>query len=124
VARDIKVHTGTCEETNGKKRPAAWVVTSVRLELEPNDLIDGLGSKFFRYDIIQDDETERTRPADLPVELSQADILRIYRDEFFAWGKVIETWGEELDETRHDMAQRWLGELVVNAFPEMKGYLR
>lgn len=125
MARDIKVHKGHWERENGEKVPAAWVETSLDLEPEVHDLVDGLGSKYFRHEVMDDDTHPSDRPDFLPATLTQRQILKIYRDELLEYGKgYLGLWAEDAGPTRHKQVEEWLVELVVGAFPEMRDYAR
>lgn len=120
----MRVHKGTSVNGLGEERPCAWVETSIKLEPEANDLIYGLGSKYFRYETPEDDERDSDRPESLPSELTQAQIVKIYREERDYWGREsLSTWVDGLSEDRFGFATKWLTELVVGAFPEMKEYV-
>ena len=121
---DIRVHKGSDELDDGTKVPVAWLNLSIRRQPEPHHLVDGLGSKYFRNRVGRDDERPGDRPEDLPAELSQRQIADIYREEFSHWGTAnLGTWSDYLGWDEREQAERWLTELVVGAFPEMKGYL-
>lgn len=121
----MRVHRGVSESSNGSERPCAWIETSIRLEPEIHDLMLGLGSRYFRNEVIEDDHLEDHRPDNFPVSLTQGEIARIYREEIKLWGEsAIWTWSERMSRDRHAHVDGWLTELVVNAFPEMKEYVK
>lgn len=124
---DIKVRRGEEELSNGRTRPVAWLNLSIPVQPEVHDLVDGLGSRYYRNRIASDDEHFGDRPQELPTELTQHQIASIYREELHHWGKAnLATWGDypslSFDEQEH--ARKWLTELVVAAFPEMKDCVR
>lgn len=119
-----KVHKGYIEGANGREIPTAWVETSLLLEPDVNDLINGLGSKFFRDESIPEEHSMDRRPEDLPEVLTQAQILRVYRNEYSHWGSAnLGTWTDFMGAERQECVMRWLTTLVVAAFPEMKDYV-
>lgn len=121
----MRVHTGTQENGLGEKRPCAWVETTRKLFVEGPDLVNGLGSKYFRNAPLEDDEAFDDRPDDLPTSLTQGQILKIYWDELLYRGSgTLWTWTEDVGERRLEHATKWLTELVVGAFPEMEGYFQ
>lgn len=124
MAREITVHKGTSTDGAGFERPAAWVVTSIRLELEVFDLVRGLGSEYFRNEVTEDDQRDSDRPENLPASLTQAEILKIYREQFSYWGTNLSTWADDIGEMRTEYAWGWLRDLVTDAFPEMKEYAK
>jgi hypothetical protein len=116
----VRVHTGTAGQ---ERRPCAWVETAITYEWEWTELFYGLGSKYFRDNVAEDDELESDRPGDLPESITQAALLRIVRDEYRKWGtNNIGSWGDEISERRMQYAMAWLKELIFEAFPEMRGY--
>ena len=125
MTREIRVHTGTTTNGRGEKQPCAWVKTVLTLEPEPGDLVNGLGSEFFRNESMDESHYPDTRPESLPESLSQRQILAIYREEFSRYGEnALWTWADSIGEARFNHAWKWLTELVVGAFPEMKEYVR
>ncbi|MCP9209582.1 hypothetical protein [Streptomyces cucumeris] len=123
MARDISVHIGTSEDGLGRKRACAWVVTSIRLEAEGHDLANALGSRYFRNGVTDDECPEGSLPEGLPCELTQRQILAIYREEFAHWGENLSTWSDELSDQGLECAHKWMKELIGEAFPEMKKYM-
>lgn len=123
MAREIRVHKGTIGEGTPQERPAAWVETALKLDPEAHQLADALGSHFLRYDTTEDDERIDDRPQSLPDFLKQSDIMKIYRDEMRRYGEeFVSVWGDEMGFRRHEYCRKWLMEIVLDAFPEMKGY--
>lgn len=123
MARDVTVHIGTSENGAGVKRPAAWVETALLLEPEPHDLMNGVGSRFLRHEISEDDELVGDRPKDLPESMTQREILKTYRDELRHYGEeVMGMWGNEMGTARRAACEKWIYEVVLAAFPAMKGY--
>jgi len=122
----MRVRTGFSEYGDGEKRPCAWVKTAVPYEWELDHLVYGLGSRYFRDVVTEDDELlESDRPEELPESITAAGILGICRDEYREWGtNNISTWTDELSERRMEFAFKWLKALVIEAFPAMKGYDR
>lgn len=103
------------------KHGERYIITAIRLEPEFDDLYYALGSKFFRDDPIEDDELVSDRPESLPESLSQTEIMDIYRDQFSYWGEAnLGRWTDHLPESRHGHIARWLTELVLGAFPDLK----
>ncbi len=121
MARDIKVHTGVADKGTLKERRSAWVETVIPLQLEAHELADGLGSKFLRY-LSSDESGPGERPDEIPSEISQRDILAIYRSEFSYWGTNLSTWGDEMTTEQRAACAGWLLEVVLDAFPGMRGY--
>lgn len=123
MVKEITVHRGTSTNGAGVRRPAAWVVTQIPLEPEAHDLMNGLGSKYLRYETTEDDELVGDRPRNLPESLTQREILKIYRDELLRYGEeVLGMWAEEAGIARRKACEGWLMQIVLEAFPEMKGY--
>lgn len=123
MARDITVHIGTSRSGDGRVRPAAWVKTSITLEPEPHDLMNGIGSKFLRYETTEDDELVGDRPKNLPESMTQAEILKVYREELLHYGEeVLGMWGNEMGTARRGACEKWIYEVVLDAFPTMRGY--
>lgn len=122
MAKDITVHTGVAYKGTPKERKSAWVETTVPLQLEAHELADGLGSKFLRY--LTDDEkgAPGERPDVLPDSLTQREILKWYREEFSYWGANLSTWGDDMSFENRASDARWLLEIVLDAFPAMRGY--
>lgn len=123
MGRDIKVHIGTSTNAAGHVRPAAWVETALALEPEPHDLMNAIGSRFVRHEITEDDELVGDRPKDLPESMTQRDILKTYRDELRHYGEeVMGMWGNEMGTARRAACEKWIYEVVLDAFPAMRGY--
>jgi hypothetical protein len=123
----IKVRKGAEELENGSIRQVAWLNLTISIQPEAHDLVDGLGSKYYRHRATADDEQPGDRPAELPTELTQRQIADIYREELLHWGTAnLATWGDypSLSFDEQEAARGWLTELVVAAFPEMKEYVR
>lgn len=124
---DIKVRRSEEELPDGRKRPVAWLNLSIPVQPEVYDLIDGLGSRYYRNRATPDDERFGDRPQELPTELTQHQIASIYREELHHWGTAnLATWGDcpSLNFDEQEQARKWLAELVVAAFPEMKDCVR
>ncbi len=119
MAREIRVHKGICDKGTTRERPSAWIEVSVPLQLEAWELIDGLGERFLRNET---DVDWGERPESLPESLTQQEIVKIYKDELLYWGTNLGTWSENLDAEEARTARGWLMDIVLNAFPEMKGY--
>jgi hypothetical protein len=122
---DIKVHEG--EFSDGSTQPVAWLNLSIPVQPEVHDLVDGLGSEYYRHRVASDDERPGDRPVELPTELTQRQIADIYRKELKHWGTAnLATWGDypSLSFNEQEQARKWLTELVVAAFPELKDYVR
>lgn len=125
MAREITVHIGTSENGAGVKRPAAWVKTTILLEPEPHDLMNAVASKYIRHESQDGDEVVGDRPEILPESLTQAQILKAYRDELLHYGdEVMGMWGDEMGTARRAACEKWVYEIVLNAFPGMRGYER
>ncbi|MFE0472660.1 hypothetical protein ACFW2V_13695 [Streptomyces sp. NPDC058947] len=125
MARDIKVHTGYYDLGEGRKEPTAWVETGSLLKPGPLDLVDGLASKYLRYEGIDDDGRPGDRPKDLPERMTQRQILAIYRDELLHYGRPgLSAWGENMGTARFAACMKWVREIVDEAFPGLKGYTR
>lgn len=123
MAREITVHVGTSVNAAGVKHPAAWVKTAITLEPEPYDLMNAVASKYIRHDSQGDDEVAGDRPKDLPESLTQAEILKAYREELLHYGdEVMGMWGDEMGAARRNACEKWVYEVVLNAFPAMRGY--
>jgi hypothetical protein len=123
----IKVRKGKDELSDGSTRPVAWLNLSILVQPEVHDLVDGLGSQYYRNRLTPDDERQGDRPEELPTELTQRQIADIYREELKHWGTAnLATWGDypSLSFNEQEQARKWLTELVVAAFPEMKDYVR
>lgn len=121
MAREVTVHKGVTDEGTPQERPSAWVETAILLQLEAHELADGLGSRFLRY--LTDEESEPgDRPDEIPSEISQLEILKIYRSEFSYWGTNLSTWGDSMTIAQRAARLGWLLEVVLNAFPAMRGY--
>jgi len=123
----VKVHTGTVTYTSGKEEPVAWLNLTIPVQPQVHDLVDGLGSRYYRYREIPDAERPGDRPHELPEYLTPRQILDIYRSELKHWGTAnLATWGEwpSLSFDEQESARKWLAELVVSAFPEMGRYVR
>lgn len=119
-----RVHIGEVTNELGETRPCAWVETTLTLDPEGRDLLNALGSRYFRDHGLGDDEAPSARPERLPAALSRARTLKIYREELRRYGEnALWTWADEMSEGRQRHVEGWLTELVVGAFPEMKGYL-
>lgn len=119
MARDIKVHKGVADKGTPRERKSAWIEVSVPLQLEGWELVDGLGERLLRNETeLREDE----RPAFLPDSMSQQEIVRIYKKELLYWGANLGTWSEDLDAETTKAARGWLLKIVLDAFPEMKGY--
>lgn len=124
---DIKVRKGREELSDGSTWPVAWLNLSILVQPEVHDLVDGLGSKYYRDRVALDDERQGDRPEGLPTELTQRQIADIYREERDHWGTAnLATWGDypSLSYAQQEQARKWLTDLVVAAFPEMKDYVR
>jgi hypothetical protein len=102
-----------------------YLETRILLQPTGSDLLYGLGSRYFRDDPQEDDELATDRPDSLPESLTRSQILRIYRDEYSLWGSNnLPTWVDGITyDLRHEMIEKWLGELIVSAFPELEGML-
>lgn len=123
MPREIAVHIGTSTNGAGIKRPAAWVKTAITLEPEAHDLMNGLGSKYLRHEITEDDALAGDRPKELPESMTQAEILKAYRDEILHYGdEVMGMWGNEMSTARRAACEKWIYEVVLDAFPAMRGY--
>lgn len=123
MAREIAVHKGTYGEGTSQERPSAWVETSLVLEPEAHDFVNALGSRFLRFSVIEDDQRASDRPQDLPESLEQREITKIYREEFRRYGEdYMSTWSDEMGWDRQESCRKYLMEIVLDAFPEMKGY--
>lgn len=123
----IKVRTSRDELLNGRTQPVAWLNLSIPVQPEVHDLVDGLGSRYYRDRIVPDDERPGDRPEELPTELTQHQIAGIYREELLHWGTAnLATWGDcpDLSYDVQEQARGWLTKLVVAAFPEMKDCVR
>lgn len=117
MSQGVKVHTGTVTYEGGRARRAAWVETSIRLQLKKADLLDALGSKYYRYRVLEDHETAGARPASLPAELTHREVLAICREEFEYWGTQWSLWSDDLPDSWREGAVKWLDELLVAALP-------
>lgn len=116
----MRVLKGTVTEDGGRERPCVWVETRLTLEVEGRDLLGALGSRYFRHEPQRDDE----RPERLPMALTPHQMLKICREELRHCGEsTLWTWTDGLSEGRQHHVDTWLEELVVGAFPEMKGHL-
>lgn len=123
MAREITVHKGTYGGGTPQERPSAWVETSLSLEPESHDFVDALGSRFLRFSVVGDDERITDRPQDLPESLEQREITKIYREEIRRYGEdYMPLWSNEMGWTQQESCRKWLMEVVLDAFPEMKGY--
>ena len=123
MAREVTVHIGTSTNGAGVKRPAAWVKTAITLEPEPHDLMNAVASKYIRHESQDDDEVAGDRPKELPASLTQAEILKAYRDELLHYGdEVMGMWGNEMCTARRAACEKWVYEIVLDAFPAMRGY--
>jgi hypothetical protein len=123
MAKEIAVHKGTYGEGTPQERPAAWVETSLLLDPESHDFVDALGSRFLRFSVIGDDQRVTDRPQDLPESLEQREITKIYREEIRRYGEeYMSLWSNEMGWTQQESYRKWLMEVVLDAFPEMKGY--
>lgn len=120
MSQGVKVHTGTVTYEGGRARRAAWVETSIRLQLKKADLLDALGSRYYRYRVLEDHETAATRPASLPAELTLWQILAACREEFEYWGIQWSMWSDDLPTEWREGAVKWLEELLTNAVPEIE----
>jgi hypothetical protein len=119
VARDIRVHTGIAHKGTPRERKSAWIEVSVPLQLEGWELADGLGEHFLRNENgVEDGE----RPAALPESMTQQQIIRTYKEELLYWGTNLGTWSEGLSDEAAKVARGWLLDIVLDAFPAMKGY--
>lgn len=119
MGRDVRVHKGVAHKGTPRERKSAWIEVSVPLQLEGWELADGLGEHFLRNEIgIEDGE----RPAALPESMTQQEIIRIYKDELLYWGTNLGTWSESLSNESAAVARGWVLDIVLAAFPEMKGY--
>ena len=121
MAKGINVHTGIADRGTPQERRSAWVETVIPLQLEAHELADGLGSKFLRYLTIEE-SGPIDRPDEIPCEIPQREILRIYREEFSHWGDNLWTWSDVLTTEQRSACLGWLLEIILDAFPEMKGY--
>jgi len=121
VSKGIKVRTGVAHKGTPRERPSAWIEVSVPLQLESWELADGLGERFLRN---EEGVEDGKRPAALPESMTQQEIVRIYKDELLYWGTNLGTWSERLDEEARERATGWLTDIVLDAFPEMRGYGR
>ncbi len=121
MARDIMVHTGVADGGTPQERPSAWVEIAIPLQLEAHELADGLGSRFLRY-LGEGESGVGDRPDEIPLEIKQAEILKIYRSEFSYWGINLSTWGDTMTTDQRAAHVGWLLEVVLNAFPAMRGY--
>lgn len=125
MTKGITVHTGVANKGTPRERRSAWVETVIPLQLEARELADGLGSKYLRHETCADDERMTDRPKSLPDLLTQREILRTYREELLHYGEqVLGIWGDEMGLGRRAVCEKWLTALVLDAFPEMKGYER
>lgn len=123
MARDITVHIGTFGKGTPQERPAAWVETAITLEPEPRDLMNGIGSRYLRHEISEDDELPGDRPKALPESLTQREILKVYREEVLHYGEtVLGMWGDEMGGPHRDACEKWIYEIILDAFPAMRGY--
>jgi hypothetical protein len=117
------VHVGTTTSGAGVTRRVAWVETVIPLQLEARELADGLGSKYLRNEVGEDEDRPGDRPRDLPESLTQREILKIYRDEMLHYGEtILGMWGDGMDSVRRDACAEWLMAVILDAFPAMKGY--
>lgn len=120
----MKVHTGYWETPAGRQ-DTAWVTTTFEERVGPLDLVNALGSKYLRHEATDDDTRESDRPADLPAELTQRQIMKIFRDEFRFYGSEgLGYWGEEMSTRRRENCQEWIRKVVDDAFPGLKGFER
>lgn len=123
MAREIRVNKGTYGEGTSQERPAAWVETSLLLEPEGHDFVNALGSRFLRFAVIEEDQRVTDRPQDLPESLEQREITKIYREEIRRYGEeYMPMWSDEMGWQQQEACRKWLMEVVLDAFPEMKGY--
>jgi hypothetical protein len=119
VSKGIRVRTGVANKGTSKERPSAWIEVSIPLQLESWELADGLGEHFLRNETGVD---EGRRPEALPESMTQQEIVRIYKEELLYWGTNLGTWSEELEADAAKMARGWLLDIVLAAFPDMRGY--
>jgi hypothetical protein len=55
--------------------------------------------------------------------MTQREILKTYRDELRHYGEeVMGMWGNEMGTARRAACEKWIYEVVLAAFPAMKGY--
>lgn len=121
MSKGIRVHTGVAHKDTPRERPSAWIEVSVPLQLESWELADGLGERFLRNESgLEDGE----RPSGLPESMTQQEIVRVYKDELLYWGTNLGTWSEDLSPEATKETTGWLMDIVLAAFPEMKGYDR
>lgn len=123
MARAPKVKLGTAELLDGTTEKVAWLETTITYEWELEDLVQRLGSKFFRFEVTEDDSYVTDRPEELPERIAPAELLRICRDEQEEYGNAsLWSWTEGLNEGRERAARVWLQELVLDAFPDLGTY--
>jgi hypothetical protein len=120
----VRVYTGTKfeGEDDVTGHPCAWLDIRVRFEPEGRDLRNALGSRYFRYYSTDTDEM----PENLPTELSQAQIVQVYREEIAYWGTAnLGTWVDQLfwSEAFTVRVLEKLDGWVGDAFPAMWPHL-
>lgn len=124
MAQDMKIHSGYWDTPSGKQ-DTAWVVTTLELRVGPLDLVNALGSKFLRHEVTEDDAHVGDRPQELPLSMTQREIMTVFREEFRHYGEeVLGMWGDEMGSRRRDACERWVREVVDDAFPGLKGFKR
>lgn len=125
MSSGIAVHPAYYKLPDGSKQDTAYVVTTITRKVGPLDLVDALGSKYFRHEGMEDDERPSDRPKGLPEALTQRQLLTLYRDELLFYGEDrLPMWADEMGSRRREACDRWLREIVDNAFPEFRGLER
>lgn len=119
MTKEIRVRAGTFGKGTPRERRSAWIETVIPLQLEAHELAAGLGSKFLRNEPELDTSE---RPDVLPESMTQREIAKIYRDELIYWGTNLDTWSDDMAFEDQKVYSEWLMEIVLDAFPDMKGY--
>lgn len=108
----MKIHKGT-QGSGEFKRPCRWIEPRTTWEFELQDLLNGLGSHYWRDHREGDEPPSATLTAD--------GVVAIAKGEHERYGtETIWTWADSIDDVTHAVAEKWARDIILAVLPELE----